>query len=249
MAHHTPRILNEVLSPDYLNIIDSSGQPIVPSDEVYETISKKISDDQYNIKPKYIYTIFKDNRYGTWDKILAFHNINISAHSMLDDSKLDESLTVSKLNDEISFNLQIPFKTWLIMTPEELRYNGRAQSKRNYTVLTRRVWTDTLYELLWDQTDIPCPFSFKRCKLTESGIFLKVTGHCRECGSSFFGVVANEPELRRDVRMECTVENFDDSVTHRKKRQLKGQRRIDISTKMVDSNILPCIWYRNKADK
>ena len=249
MAHHVPLILNKVLSPDYLEIIDASGKPVVPSNEIYQKISAKISNNEYKISSKYIYTILKNNRYETWNKVLAFHNIEAHVDSKLDDSEIDGSLSNSKLKNEISFNLNIPFKSWVIMTPEELRYNDRALSERNYTVLTRKVWTDTLYELLWDQTDIPCPFSFKRCKLSETGIFLKVSGSCGECGSIFSGMIANKPAPRRDVTMECSVDNFDDSVLHRKKRQLKGQRRIVVSENMVDSNILPCIWRRNEADK
>lgn len=34
-----------------------------------------------------------------------------------------------------------------------------------------------------------------------------------------------------------------------KKRHLKGNRRIEISNKMLEKNILPCIWRRNEANK
>lgn len=48
--------------------------------------------------------------------------------------------------------------------------------------------------------------------------------------------------------MECSLENFDDSIKHKKKRQLKGQRRIEISRDMLDRNILPSLWRHNEAD-
>lgn len=46
-----------------------------------------------------------------------------------------------------------------------------------------------------------------------------------------------------------SFDNFDASIRHKKKRQLKGNRRIEISSKMVEENILPCIWRHNEGNK
>lgn len=62
-------------------------------------------------------------------------------------------------------------------------------------------------------------------------------------------MIANKPVSAEDVIMECIIENFDASIKHKKKRHLKGNRRIEISNKMLEGNILSCIWRRNEDNK
>lgn len=75
---------------------------------------------------------------------------------------------------------------------------------------------------------LPCPLIFKHCKISETGIFLTVSGRCPECDAIFKGCVINKPLTQSDVMMECVIENFDDSITHKRKRQLKGERRYSV---------------------
>jgi len=76
-----------------------------------------------------------------------------------------------------------------------------------------------------------------------------VSGRCPECDCIFKGCVINKHLPQNDVTMECVIENFDNSITHKKKRQLKGDRRLKVFKEMVDANILPCMWRRKEADK
>lgn len=249
MAHYVPRLLRVILSPDYKALVDPSGRPVVPSSDIYLKISAVVSNSDENIfiSPKNIYTILQKNRYNTWSKVLEFHGIKINSDAF-DDSESNVSSEIFESKGQISFQLTLPHKTWVIMCPEAAcSEKERPESASN--VLLRKVWTDTLYEKLWEQMSIPCPISFKRYKTSESGMFLKMTGRCIECGVNFSGVIVNNPTPGHDVIMECVLDNYDGSFIHSKKRQLKGKRRIDVSTKMVDHNILPCIWRRNEANK
>jgi len=112
--------------------------------------------------------------------------------------------------------------------------------------LFRRIWTDVLFERLWQQIRILCALPFKRSKMSDSGIFLKIVAACSECNCNFSGIIAKLISSK-DVVMKCVIENF--NKTHKKKRQLKGKRRIKISNKMLEGNILSCIWRQNEANK
>lgn len=85
--------------------------------------------------------------------------------------------------------------------------------------------------------------------MSESGIYLKIFASCSECNCNFSGIVANKPVPNEDAIIECVIENFNASMKHKKKRQLKGNQRIEIANKMIEGNILPCIWRRNEAHK
>lgn len=249
MAQHTLQLLNIILTQRYNILSDSSGKPVVPSSKIYEDLSNDFKNETGKmLSPKYIYTILQGNIYEVWNKFLNYHNIekfstsisNISEESTLHDSYND---------NKIELQLILPFKTWLAMGPEEVEYSDKTLSERSYNVLLRRIWTDVLFEQLWQQIHIPCALSFKRCKMSDSGIFLKIVAACSECNCSFSGIIANKPIPSKDVVMECVIENFNASIKHKKKRHLKGKRRIEISNKMLEGNILPCIWRRNEANK
>ncbi|XP_070169756.1 uncharacterized protein [Polyergus mexicanus] len=48
-----------------------------------------------------------------------------------------------------------------------------------------------------------------------------VIGKCIECKCDFIGQIVNEPQKNDDVKMECTIHDYNSSVKHNKKRQLK----------------------------
>lgn len=48
--------------------------------------------------------------------------------------------------------------------------------------------------------------------------------------------------------MECTIYNYDSSVKHNKKRQLKGLDGKQVAHKLVEGKTLPCMWRRKQAD-
>lgn len=219
----------------------------MPSSSIYSTISNitKNLDKAHYLKPKYIYILLKNNRYGLWNKILEYHNVDIQS-SIISDTSLNNT----KMSDNIiSFNINFSYETYLKISPQETFYKDGNLGERRYNVLLRKVWTDVLYKKIYDEIKLPCALVFKNCKISSTGFFLTVHGTCNECNCIFKGCIVNKPIHQKDVLMECSLENFDDSIKHKKKRQLKGQRRIEIARNMIDSNTLPSLWRRKEADK
>lgn len=135
------------------------------------------------------------------------------------------------------------------MTPEDISYFYKKQGSRNYCTLQRKVWTDIIYATIHKVTKLPCALVFKNSKISASGIYLTVKGSCKECNCIFLGYVVNKPPPKGDVIMECKISNFDQSVRHERKRQLKGQRRVEVSKMLAGNYELPCRWRRAEADK
>jgi len=75
-------------------------------------------------------------------------------------------------------------------------------------------------------------------------MYLTVRWLCKECNCIFLGHVVNKPPV-----MECKISNFDESVRHNKKRQLKGRRRVEVSKALAENHVLPCQWRRVEANK
>jgi len=94
-----------------------------------------------HLKPKYVYVILQKNRYGIWDKILKFFNFKID--SSIIESDQDITLNDTK-SDLITFNLNLSYKLWLKIAPEEVFYTDSVLKERKYNVLLRKVWTDEL---------------------------------------------------------------------------------------------------------
>jgi len=207
MAQHTMQLLNIILSQKYKILSDSSGKPVAPSSKIYEELSNDFKNETgKQLSPKYIYTILQGNRYEVWNKFLNYHNIEKLSMSILNISE-ESTLHDSYNNEKIELHLILPFKTWLTMSPEEVEYSDKKLSERSYNVLFRRIWTDVLYEQLWQQIRIPCALPFKRCKMSDSGIFLKIVAACSECNCNFSGIIAKSISSK-DVVMKCVIESF-----------------------------------------
>jgi hypothetical protein len=191
-------LLDTLLSSNYKAIIDEYGKAVIPSSTIYQEISNKIN---YILKPKYIYVLLQSNRHKILDKILEFHGIEKVTSEVLSDN--DDSLNIS--NNDYEFNICLNFKTWVAIKPE-----------KNDSVLQRTVWSHKLYQEVYKETKLPCAFSFKRAKLSETGTYLTVYGKCYECSSSFLGCVYNKPQFEANVIMECTVKNFNSTILHKK---------------------------------
>lgn len=227
---------------DFKDIVGDDGCILPPSSNLYKQLSLALDS---TIKPKYIYTILKCNRHNVYKDLLIFRNIEIQ------DSTTDDitSTTINTLNNShtISFSLNVT-DIWSQISNENVQYNFKNRGKRNMRTLRRYAWTSILYDRLFNETKLPCPLSFKCAKISESGIFLTVTGKCVECKCDFIGKIFNEPHEKDSVVMECTIHGYDSTVKHKKKRQLKGLERKQVAHKLVEGKTLPCIWRREQAD-
>lgn len=104
------------------------------------------------------------------------------------------------------------------MFPEDVLYFDKKQNSRNYCILQHKVWTDKMYADIYKAIKIPCALVFKNSKISETGIYLTVKGSCKECNCIFLSHIFNKPPPEADVIMECKINNFDESVRHKRKR-------------------------------
>ena len=91
--------------------------------------------------------------------------------------------------------------------------------------------------------------NLKNTKISESGSFITVHALCPECPCEFFGRILQEPIEGETIMMECSVQNFDPSVNHKKKRPLQGKLRTAVANKLIERNLLPCQHRRNEAHR
>lgn len=63
------------------------------------------------------------------------------------------------------------------------------------------------------------------------------------------GRIIHRPKAESPIIMECSVTDFDQSLKHTKKRQLKGDFRVEVAKQLVEGNELPCSWRRPEADR
>lgn len=236
-------VLRELLKlPTYKNIMDNNGTIALPKAPVYLALSQAM-DKALRLKPKYIYTILKLNRYNVHTELLDFYNIN-----HLPQIKYNPSCDESD-EDKIHFNINVR-PIWTDIQMEEVSYIFKNRT-RTVGTLRRNYWTNYIFDEIFKITKVKCPLTFKRCKTSQSGFAVVVNGYCSECDAEFRGEIVHEPKMNCDdaIPMECWIAKYDASFPHTKKRQLKGSHRIETTKQLTNEKVLPTIWRRNKMDE
>lgn len=237
-----------LLCSKYRCVLDEDGIVVVPKSAIYKELSSLLEG---KISPKYIYTILLQNRYELYDKVLKYHNLDKPINTKLDISTDDddESFNLSITEKDIEFNVNIPLKTWHDIDCESVIYKSNSKVQRNYNTLRRRRWTNIIFELIYETAKLPCAFIFKRCKISETGIYATIYAKCPDCSSNFIGKVIIKPNGNTDVQMECRVTNFNADIKHTKKRPLSGQKRVEISQSLSTGALSATTWRRREATK
>lgn len=240
---------NLLLCPEYRHILDELGKPVCPKSAVYKEISSILTE---KISPKYIYTILLQNRYGLYDKILHYHNLKqFSKEPTISDMSTsdDESCDLSFTDKNFEFNLNIPLKTWRDIDCELVIYKSKNKVQKNFNTLRRRRWTNKIFELINEQTKLPCALMFKRCTISETGIYATIYARCPDCKCNLTGKIINKPKENVDVVMECCVTNFNADIKHTTKRPLNGEKRVEISQSLTAGTLSATTWRRQEATK
>lgn len=98
-------------------------------------------------------------------------------------------------------------------------------SNRRYLKLKSGEWSNMFATKIWEQTNIPCEFMFKRATLLPSlsaKCFVRFNAICKECKAILNGKMFKKPYDGQDALFDCTLFGFNNQVNHIKKRQLKG---------------------------
>lgn len=120
-----------LLCSKYRCVLDENGKTVSPKSAIYKELSSLLEG---KMSPKYIYAILLQNRYGLYDKVLSYHNLNKPINTKLDicDTDDDESFNLSTTEKDIEFNLNIPLKTWHDIDCESVIYKCNSMVQRNY---------------------------------------------------------------------------------------------------------------------
>lgn len=151
--------LLEILKIAEYRCIDSNGK-CFPSNSVYLEISKKMKELDSDINPKHIYTIMNSNRRGIYDTVLEAFDINKDIEKSLNESYNDSVNTSlfekSSKSDNKVFRLIISDKYW-----NDIKSVVRKYGNRRYLKLKPGEWSNVFAKKIWEQTKIPCAFTFK----------------------------------------------------------------------------------------
>ena len=130
--------------------------------------------------------------------------------------------TLNSSGDFHEFRLNVT-EIWPSLKPESVIYKFKNRD-RILRTLRKNSWTHVLFEEIQNFTNLPCALNFKNTKISESGSFIT-------------------------VHALCSVQNFDPSVNHKKKRPLQGKLRTAVANKLIERNLLPCQHRRNEAHR
>jgi len=91
----------------------------------------------------------------------------------------DDNWSVSKSKHDLR-----PIKCFFHLSKKEwnsLGVHSKKYNCRTYEVLEPG-WSDQIYYKIWNQLELPCPFTFKSKINCGSGeVYLNIKGFCREC--------------------------------------------------------------------
>lgn len=239
------KLLAELLAREEYKTVDNDGKILIPSNAIFNTISRAMSEAGSHMTAKHIYTTLKQNRNGVYDHVLRAFNIN---HDAINKSK-DSTLEMSEYRDTNTqtFCLVISIKDWKTIKPRKKMYGDR-----KYLTLKAGKWSYIFAEEIWKQTNITCAFSFKYAKVyaqQDAKYYTNFVAKCNECTAKLKGYLYSKPRNTEDAIFECHLQDFQSLVLHTKKRQLKGDSRRDIAGKLIDSRKHASIWRAEEAER
>lgn len=241
-------ILLEILLQDECRTLNDDGKPYPPSALVYTTISHKMRKRGFNITPKHIYVIVRENRNGYKNQLQ--HHLGITSHDKsvneVNDSSYSEDtvMHISVTLDKKEFNIVISAEKWQMMKPRKKIYNNRV-----YWAM-QPGWTDIVAERLWQQQKLDCVFKFKKHNVhlsKEARCYIFFRGSCVECTATMECILLKMPTENTDVIIKCKVKNIC-FIKHTKKRHLKGNRRAIVADIIINQR-KEAITFRREEGK
>lgn len=246
--------LREILSDAECRTINDDGRLLPPSHEVFRKISNLMADKGSVITPKHVHTIINNNCAGFRDIIMEIFSIREREISI---SVNDVNYSVEKCTDQstvtltsltsMKVNLVISQEKWESMKPHEKLYGKRVYWK------LREGWADVVAEALWVQHHLDCVFTFKNHNIYLSLIskfFLTIEGYCRECHAKICCTLLKEPSKGVDVILQCSIDGIrPESHSGKKRRQLRGARRLNVADYLIDGRKDAMTWRRKEAGR
>lgn len=104
---------------------------------------------------------------------------------------------------------------------------------------------------IWLQHRISCPWVFKNVKGATDikTAYIRIKAKCPECNAKLCCILPNEITEDSDIIFNCTIKNANFEYIHKKRRQLKGRRRIHVTNTIIDTKIDAISYVRNESKK
>lgn len=232
-----------------LSFTNDEGILLLWSHEVWQ---KAVDAMNGKMKKDYIYLYISQNRHGIFDRI---HGVEKSQHFAEDqNTNMVTNDSTNGLNDSNwsmgDTDCALPYLcTTVILSKSDwdsLPVVTKTYKQREYEVLLTG-WTDRVYDILWDNLKLPCPFAFKNAKINRNPgeIFLSIKGSCHECGALIHIYCTEVPDAHDPVFHISTHDSR--GIAHTKKRWVRGQKRIRIAKEL--KGVSTYAWRRDEANK
>ena len=233
-------------------VISQDGRINPPSNPIWSTISKSF---QNKISGKYLYVLFKQNRYNICEKLgLITHNeetfendeSSFSDSSTSENNSSEESNEMPIVSKEEGFCLTLTPEEWIEICPKPASYKSSERCKRNYATLTPKVWTTIISKKFYDATHLPCRIIFKRAKVhPNSDIFIRIFGKCSTCKSCFKAVLNHQPNEFKQASFKCTYKGKFLMCQNTGKRPMTGETKKSAISAICEKN-MSASAYRNE---
>lgn len=155
-------------------ILRENGYVVGPTHPIWKTISLKL---QEKIQPRNVYTRVQADRnklLSKWKDYYEIYNVSSTTTKYSSESSCKEDSNASSdadskkeviIKGKKTFKVVIP--EWVHIKPIETQYKTQCNGKlRNIHTLPPYQWENVLVELLWDQHRFPCPYSFKKSRVS-----------------------------------------------------------------------------------
>lgn len=124
----------------------------------------------------------------------------------------------------ISFDITIDEKIWKEIEPQSVFYKEKNGWRKH--IVFKEGWTDVMADKIWDQTGIPCAFTFKKGKQYTKKNFkyhLRCIGQCKDCPAT---VEITRKTAPTKFPVELLVKTYDTrKLKHKSKRHASGKAR------------------------
>lgn len=243
-------ILRDILLQSDCRVIDDTGHPHPPKHEVYEVIASRMQERGTRCIPSHVYNIINNDRNGFRTLVhekykIPFKSkrINDTTRSMNMSIESSENISANCKPYTKKFRVVVSAEAYQKMKPTLKIYNDRAYWK------FATGWTDIIATRIFEQHAQYCVIAFKNNIVhptPDAQFYAKFDGKCSECKATITGTLLKEPAP--DVDVVFTVEIIDiveQLHTGKKKRQLRGPRRIQTATRLVKER-KAATTYRNE---
>jgi len=95
--------------------------------------------------------------------------------------------------EKLTFDITFSVEEWKSIQPREQVYMEK-RGARMYNILAPFEWSNTVQDHFFLHNRLPCCLTFKKGKVSVSGIvYVSLFGRCSDCGSIFNGNIDSIP--------------------------------------------------------